>query len=342
MIMKNKVLFRCDGGLQNGFGHLVRCLALAEELKTRHRIESGFALRQDETGSRYLRESGYPVFESTPGEKFDYEGWILETIAESAASILALDVRDDFPESVLDKCRNEGIGIVSIDDPSERKFKADLTFLPPVPQLNRVDLSMALGQFYIGWDWILLRSYFAKEYSSPVNDIPSILVTMGGSDSGRLTCLAIESLSLTESDFNATVISGRGFDASTLRSLIGKSSKKIELRSGLENNMAEMMCGSDLAIASFGMTAYELAAMGVPSILLSLTPDHLDSASALVELGVSESLGLFGDINPAGLAVAVDRLLQSPEQLRQMSEVGKKSIDGRGVARIADLIANWI
>ena len=37
---------------------------------------------------------------------------------------------------------------------------------------------------------------------------------------------------------------------------------------------------ADLAVASFGVTAYELAAVGVPAVYLCLTDDHAESAEA--------------------------------------------------------------
>lgn len=40
------------------------------------------------------------------------------------------------------------------------------------------------------------------------------------------------------------------------------------------HDMPALMAQADLAIASFGVTAYELAARGVPAIYLCLTDDH--------------------------------------------------------------------
>jgi spore coat polysaccharide biosynthesis protein SpsF len=49
------------------------------------------------------------------------------------------------------------------------------------------------------------------------------------------------------------------------------------------------MAQADLAIASFGMTAYELACMEVPALYFCLTADHAESCQAFVEAGMAMS-----------------------------------------------------
>ena len=46
---------------------------------------------------------------------------------------------------------------------------------------------------------------------------------------------------------------------------------------------------ADVAICAFGVTAYELAACGVPAIYIGLTRDHVLSASAFADAGMGLS-----------------------------------------------------
>jgi spore coat polysaccharide biosynthesis protein SpsF len=88
---------------------------------------------------------------------------------------------------------------------------------------------------------------------------------------------------------------------------------------------------ADLALISFGVTAYEMAALGVPSLYLTLTEDHANSASAFRQAGM-------GDIvprAPESIAPALTKLIVDEDRRRAMSESGRTMIDGKGAERIA-------
>ena len=51
------------------------------------------------------------------------------------------------------------------------------------------------------------------------------------------------------------------------------------------------MSQSHLVIASFGVTAYECAAVGAPSLIYSLSEDHMISAKSLVNAGLTITMG---------------------------------------------------
>ena len=46
---------------------------------------------------------------------------------------------------------------------------------------------------------------------------------------------------------------------------------------------SELMKKSDLAICSFGITAYELAALNIPSLHVCLNTDHINSSALFVD-----------------------------------------------------------
>jgi spore coat polysaccharide biosynthesis protein SpsF len=96
-----------------------------------------------------------------------------------------------------------------------------------------------------------------------------------------------------------------------------------------------------MAIAAFGVTAYELAAYGVPALYLCLTADHAASASAFEDAGIGVSLGVENAIEDFDIASAAWALLNDPARRREMHAAGLMTIDGEGAARIAaDLAAS--
>ena len=349
------VLFRCDGSLEIGLGHVVRCLALADELRETHNCRIAFAMRSGPLGFEMVRNKGYPVLtpsnisplpqrermgegEASNNQSFDYDRWLAEVIGNVGAQALILDVRDDLPRAVVEWLREQGIRIVTLDDPSERRLAADLAFYPPVPQVQRMDWTGFTGQLHVGWEWVVLRREFAHRPKSMPHERPVILVTMGGSDPTGLTLKAVEALNILDEDFETVVVLGPGFSHhEALSNLLARTHRHFDVRQNV-TDMRGLMVHADLAIASFGVTAYELAAMGVPAIYLCLTEDHAESASAFVEAEIAMSLGVHLDVTPEVLAQSVLFLLENDELRLQMSAQASTLVDGRGAYRIADCI----
>jgi len=339
------ILVRCDGNLEIGLGHVVRCLALADELHEVHDCHISFAMRTGPLGIQMVEEKGYKVIISQEnGQTFDYREWLNECARNVEAKALVLDVRDGLQRTVVDELRNKGILIVTIDDPEDKRLSADLAFYPPVPQVKRIDWTGFTGKLYVGWEWVILRREFinARHFVVQNSELKTqnsrlrILVTMGGSDPQAMTIKAVKALEMLEENFEAVVVLGAGFQhKEELDNLLSNSKHHFDVRENVQN-MAELMSQSDLAIASFGVTAYELAAMGVPAIYLCLTEDHAESASAFVKEGMAVSLGVSGCVSVRTLADEVRYLLKNISNRLRIPTIQK--INGSGAEHIANLI----
>jgi spore coat polysaccharide biosynthesis protein SpsF len=102
------------------------------------------------------------------------------------------------------------------------------------------------------------------------------------------------------------------------------------------------MATADVALVTFGVTAFELAAIGVPSIYICLNEDHAESASAFVRAGMGVSLGLAASLEPHDMSDSVVDLLDDPDLCRSMSAAGRMNLDGRGATRIASAMARLV
>ena len=337
------VLFRCDGSPEIGLGHIVRCLALADELNDVHNCRITFAMRTGPLGIQMVEEKGYKVIIPQEGDQsFDYRNWLNECVRKVDARVIVLDVRDGLARADVKELRNNGTLIATIDDPEDKRLEANLAFYPPVPQVKRIDWTGFTGKLYIGWEWVILRKEFSITPSpkpqAARTGIPRILVTMGGSDPQGVTIKAIKALEMLGDNFEAVVVLGAGFQhKKQLDNLLSDCKHRFDVQENV-NNMAELMTQSDLAVASFGVTAYELAAMGVPAIYLCLTEDHAESASAFVEAGTAISLGMFTHVNTEMIAKGISNILNNKSLLARLADTARKYIDGQGVARISRLM----
>jgi len=329
----HKVLFRCDGDDQVGLGHVVRCLALADELREKHGCGVIFALASGEPGRALVREAGFPLL--IPSAEEDEASWLNAVIARQGPDILVLDIRSDLQPEQVRSWRQGGVLVATIDDPSERRREADLAFYPPVPQVEQHNRNGFSGELHVGWEWVILRRAFVGATGAAANTSPRVLVTMGGSDPAGLTLQALQELDALEEPFDTVVVLGSAFtrDAELDRFLL-KARRAYRVERNVRD-MAALMRQVDLAVASFGVTAYELAAIGVPAVYLCLTEDHVVSASTFVEEGIAWCCGEFRECAQGQIAAAVHDLLQNPERRREMGQRAQALVDGLGASRIA-------
>lgn len=343
------VIVRCDGGAAIGMGHVSRCLALADELRDAHASAVLFAMRDSgSNGVAAVRSSGYEVIPLEEPADADYGARLLALTTSRTAGVLVVDVRDRLSRASLDAVRASGVRVAGIDDGTERRLATDLVFYPPVPQVDEMDWSEYAGRRFAGWGWVLLRREFAADDRGAGRPSPSlprqashpidILVTMGGSDPAGMTEFALEALNLLPEPQAVEVVIGPAFSrAPAVTALAGHSKHAVRV-SRSPDAMAPLMRASRVAVSAFGISAYELAACGVPAVHLCLTADHARSSSAFDTARIAQTLGVFGDVRPGHLATAVDRLLRDAGVRSEMSARAHELVDGRGAARVAALV----
>jgi spore coat polysaccharide biosynthesis protein SpsF len=241
----------------------------------------------------------------------------------------------------------KGTIVAVLDDLSDRRWAADLAIYPPVPQVEKVDWSGFRGKLCFGWEWVVLRPQFAQSAPLRKSSKCTLLIAMGGSDPAGLTLKAVRALDRLgggrgDEDFESVIIVGAGFcHRQALGDLLGQTRRRFTVREDV-SEMSAAMAQADLAVCSFGMTSYELAAMGVPAVCVCLTEDHAESASALVTAGMGISVGVDDQDTETRLAAAVEGLLADKNARAQMSTRARELVDGRGASRIADLLVRAV
>jgi spore coat polysaccharide biosynthesis protein SpsF len=337
MAQSGTVLVRCDGGGATGLGHVKRCLTLARRLRDAHGFGVRFAMNPDKVGIDPVMEEGFPIEVMPHG--MDECDWLMELIEKHQALAAVLDIRTKLSATSVLRLRGTGAVVGVIDDASPRRLSADFAVYPPVPQVFALNWEGAENEPLVGWEWVILGQDVGLPMT-PGAARPRVLVSMGGTDPLGLTLPVVDALSKLPPTFSATVVLGPGAPP-LLEAEISKVAPRFEIIRA-PNDLPRLMAEADLGVISFGVTAYELAALGVPALYLGLTADHALSASAFERAGMGISLGVAGEVTDMMIAGAVQSLLSDPERRRAMAAAGRMNLDGRGAARVAERIARLI
>jgi spore coat polysaccharide biosynthesis protein SpsF len=324
-------LIRCDGGQGLGYGHIRRCLMLACALRDRQGVGIVFVLDGDEGAAAKLRGAG---FETIALPEQDHAAWLASLVETRKPSLIVADARRRLTEAELAGLAAKVAATVVLDDISDRRLAATHAYYTPLPQVAELSWKGSSCKVRIGWEWSLLgfdpARYGRNESRSGP---PELIVTMGGSDPKDFTRLALKAVAKLATPVKARFVIGPDF--AEPRAL----ANEIEA-AGFEvlHNVADLaaeFARADLALISFGVTAYEMAALGVPSLYLTLSEDHARSASAFCQAGI-------GDIvspDPDSIASTLNGLFVDRDRRQKMSEIGSALIDGKGAMRIAAELA---
>ncbi len=327
-------LIRCDGGGKFGYGHVKRMVALARALRDSESIGVLFALHGTTDAAIPIRRAGFEAV------MIDSHDDLAALIQENTPDLLVLDGREGPSRGELEKLRRDIPVVAMIDDGSDTRLAADFAYYPPVPQAKALDWTGARTVARIGWEWSLLG---LNPHLTPVNAMslrPTLLVAMGGSDPQSLTLRAAKALAPLDSTFRIRFVIGTGVaDAAKVAANVVALKSNYETIEGADD-LATEYASADLALCAFGVTAYELAAFGVPAIYLGLTQDHAHSASAFEAAGMGQSLGVASQVEDDDILAAVKALMNDAVRRREMRNAGFAILDGNGAARIAaDLAA---
>ena len=345
-----------DASRDIGTGHVMRCLAVANEAKRRD-WECIFVLRDPEDGIvEYITSFDHRVKKliSADGEKITYNAtshgdWLpvsqtqdanetVEVICDSQPDWIVVDhyALDATWLLIVEKTKAK---IAIIDDLGDRELICDL--------LLDQNLGASAEKYYgklpincrllLGPTFALLRSEFKdwrdRSLEGRLNrNIENILITMGGVDTGNYTLRTL--IELTKSEYAKTcvftVVIGSSYPhTDALHEFVEESKLRISVLSNVKN-MAEIMSKSDLCIGAGGSTSWERCCLGLPTILFAIADNQIEIAEQLSQ----KKVAIFSDLS--NLIIDFERFFDIPgiELQRSLSTNSHQICDGLGVPRV--------
>jgi len=318
-----RIAFRTEGNHKQGMGDLYGSLALAGEC-VRGGDEVLFVISGGEEATTAIADCGHRVraVDSLACEQELYHSFRPDVILVNKL---------DNPPDYVRALKGTSPFVVTVDDAGEGAKWADLNInaLYPIPGA------------VTGPEYIMLRDEFRPMRSrdrTVGKTVTELLITQGGSDTYGFTPKIVQALDAMISRPHCTVVVGPAFrHDGELREALDASRLNVSVVRNARN-MADLMWRADLAITAGGVTMFELAAVGTPSLVICGELFEIQTARRLEEAGAMVNLGFGGDLDYSGVAKAVDGLAEDLEWRRRLSLRGKSLLDGRGCERIVRLI----
>lgn len=325
--MSVTVGIRCDAGPSTGVGHLVRCVALAEELTSRdvavHFLSDlgGLAWAEQQLTSRGLAWHPAP---------YDPVGLV------AAADRLGLDavVVDSYtlPASHSVALRASGRTVLAIVDGSLRGQSADIY----VDQNLDTPLTGALT----GLDYALLRRAVRDlrpaAVPAPRTGTPRVVAFFGGTDAYGAAPVVGQLLIDTGVAFSATVIAANAALRAGLLRLSPLPSQHLEII-GPTDDLPKLLADSDLVISASGTSTWELLCLGLPSALVWVVENQILGYERTTARGLAAGLGHLPTLGPDAVNT-LRQLLLSPGLRGEIAARAWSAVDGNGCARVADAL----
>ena len=297
--MNLNILIRTDGSGQLGNGHIIRMLALTDELSLRG-FHFMFALKYDDYWIKKIREKNINVIVLSKGTNHLVE--FIDILEENRITHLVYDTRDDLTKDELIHLKeNAKLKLIVIDSPEDVRLAADLNLYPPIPQIEIWNWEGYFGKTLSGWEYVMLRNgIFNANNKKSIKKDRSILLSFGATDPFGLTektLLAIDKCNSWKYKYKYKVICGPQFERiDKIEKLAQKINLPIEVYQS-PDKIDEIFLSVDFAITAFGVTAYELASLSIPSFYIAISPDHLLSATNFEKLKIGKVLGTIDDFD---------------------------------------------
>ncbi|MBE9528281.1 MAG: hypothetical protein IME99_03475 [Proteobacteria bacterium] len=349
--MHSGVTFWTEGGRGVGMGHVVRSVTVARILAGLG-IDLSFIVNDDPAVIALLDRT---PFEYSIGG-FD----ALEQIDETGA-VVVFDTKKDFSDlaaTLLGSQRR----VVTIDN--LRVNANSSSVIIPSATFNAADRAGAGGELpaggaerlyggsdyvIVGENFLLLRDVKNKTVKKRTGDTEKksperalrVLITMGGTDPNGLGEVIVNALQGLDAVEAAVVVGPATVPSETFAELIESPPDGISFFTDVED-LAPYAVSSDVAFTAMGITVYELAAIGVPSILIGNYRDDVEEMARLESLGIGRSLGYHGDVTRSDIRNIIEFFIQERKSLMEIGESARATVDGRGAERVAAIVTGLL
>lgn len=337
------VAVRVDANEKIAMGHVMRCLAIAKQLKAKGE-EVEFWISGNYAAD-HIRENGFAcnclMYEYNEKEK--EADALIEALKKAKVRKILLDSYEVTYEYM--KRLQADFQVIYIDDLNLFHYPANII----INYTHNVSMNLYKQwkysdetQFLLGSRYVPLRPEFSGAAIDCSKPVQRLLITTGGADDQNMILEILRHITGERyRSIQKLVIAGKFYAHMQELQKFLRDDPTVKIYHDI-SNMAALMRKSNIAISAGGTTLAELSACGVPTICFAVADNQLYGTSAYAKDGIMKYAG---DVRGQKKQV-VNRIEQMLEELvgdaSERIRLGckaKQMIDGLGADRIADYIA---
>ncbi|MDX2972476.1 PseG/SpsG family protein [Kribbella solani] len=338
-----RVGVRCDVGPARGIGHVMRCLALAEEVKRRDAelvfvcdadtvpwaadqiAARGFAVQPAVwTPDAHLGLFGKLGLDAVVFDSYDLDAAVYSAVRASGLPTLAI-VDGDFRGAEADVLIDQNLA-AELDQPA----------LPP----NSIRLA--------GLPYVMIRDEILahRPAEPPVarpSGVPDVFAFFGGTDAFGAGPQVARALVATGLPFQATVVAPNPSLAAQVAAVTPQAHQHLEVI-GPTDQLAARVRKAHLTISASGTSTWELLCLGATAGLVCVVDNQAMGYERAIGTGAAAGLGLLSalEADPASAVPVLKRLLTDSVERERLARAGWELVDGKGRERVADALLGLI
>lgn len=333
-----KLILRADAGAAIGTGHFMRSLALAAACAPHDDVV--LAASAPPALIDHAKRRGVTVVPMARSHPDPAD--VCETARLIPANGGCWVIVDGyhFDATFNNACRDAGARVLVVDDgPRLSRYDVDAVLDQNLGAARNAYTVGPTTRVLLGPRFSLLRPEFAqtRRRATATADVRRLLLTFGGSDAARLTFQVLAAMKCLPGRFSTTVIVGA---ANPHRHELVEAARSLTDVQILVDpvDMPAVMANADLAIAALGGTVWELACIGVPTLVISVGDRQGAIAKMLDVYGSHRWLGDSEPLEQGEIVEALITLADDAPGRAIMCRLGQSLVDGEGAGRVADAL----
>lgn len=330
------VVLRCDGGGTYGVGHVMRQLALADELRARGVSVQVWGTLTDTPWLVDLLADRQLAVRSVPADPRA----LRDAALDAGASALVLDGYHLDPTTGATLRAADLPVLAMVDYSFGTEQDADLYVDQNLGAQPHSPRALAGIQYALFRDDVLaLRRNTASPAAPPAAH--RVLAVFGGTDPYAAAPVVVPALVDTALPLRITAVAARAEIASALRSLPVRDGQELRVVPSTPQ-LAALAADSDLVVSASGSSVWEFLCLGIPTALVCVVDNQQAGYDEAVRREVVAGLGHLDSFDRPAAAMTLRSLLDQTDRRTALAARGQQLVDGRGRQRVADALLSLI
>jgi UDP-2,4-diacetamido-2,4,6-trideoxy-beta-L-altropyranose hydrolase len=336
MIEPKSIYFIVNANNKIGAGHLKRCISLANKLVNHDEINkiifTGWI-----TDAFLIKDLHFPYLKLKKSEIISEFKFCNTKKGVKNYLIIDSDDKDLHRTNFQELCNKNNFTTVYFTVNKDFYYKCDFLINPNILALYQDYKISKKTRKLFGPNFFVFNKYFEGIDINPRKKFSnSIFINFGNADPRNISYLLLECLTKVETLRQTEihlVIGNLVKNKELIQDIVKLSKFKIKLYTNL-NDIKSVMAKCQLAICSLGTTFWELAVMGIPSIIIPSSYREEETSKILNKLGYAQNLFIEHKFFDSNTQNKLEYLITNSNSLIPNFKKLQKTINTNGVDKL--------